>query len=94
MTAPVLTDEMRQAVHDEDCVLLGHVLSMDNVLVTVRNFSVRVRGPAGWMPHLLCERCGHVWIVIARDGRNYAVAERRFRERLLPTDPEALPPTP
>lgn len=93
MTTPiVVTEEMRQAVYDADCERLGHLLNQTNAM-SLDGGGRRIRGPEGQMPHITCNRCGRAWIVLPRDGRNYAQAERRFRERLLPTDPEALPPT-
>lgn len=95
MTTPIeITPEIRQAVLEAECERLGHRLSTDNALTWADTRGGRVRGPAGQMPHLVCDRCDRVWIVVARDGRTYQQAERRFRERLLPTDPEALPPDP
>lgn len=89
---------MRQLVMDAECEILGHDLRFDNVQ-TYEGRNGRIMGPGGpWptgqMPHIYCARCGHVWIVSSKDGRNYNQAERRFRERLIPTDPQALEPTP
>lgn len=83
---------------DAECLAVGHSLRIDNM----SNWSARngkIEGPNGpWpggpMPHVFCDRCLHVWIVISKDGRNYNHAEKRFRERLIPTDPEYLAPTP
>lgn len=92
MTTPiVITPETRQAVLDAECVSVGHLLSFTNCL-SREDRNGRIRGPEGQMPHVVCDRCGHVWIVLARDGRDYAQAERRFRERLRAGDPDALPP--
>jgi hypothetical protein len=79
--AIALTDEMRQAVHDEDCARLGHQLDTRNALVyEVGN--ERVQGPVGQEPHFSCRRCGRVWIVVAEPGRGYDDADRKFRARL------------
>lgn len=96
MTTPiVVTPEMRQAVMDAECLVVGHDLRVDNV-TDWSHRSGKVQGPGGpWpagpMPHLFCARCDHVWIVVAKDGRNYNQAERKFRQRLLASDPESLP---
>lgn len=92
MTTPIeITPQMRQAVLDAECERLGHPLNSANAMSWESN-NGRIRGPAGKMPHLTCDRCGHVWIVLPRDGRDYAQAEQRFRERLRAGDPDALPP--
>jgi hypothetical protein len=82
VTAPVeLTDDIRQAVHDEDCARLGHHIDT-NTAVLWGGGSERVEGPAGQMPHFSCRRCGRVWIVVADPGRGYDDAEAKFRARL------------
>lgn len=93
MTTPIeITPEIRQAVLDAECERLGHQLNLANAASSFSDRNGRIRGPQGQLPHLFCDRCGHVWIVLPRDGRNYAQAERRFRERLRADDPDALPP--
>ncbi len=97
MSTPIqVTPEMRQAVLDLICAEQGHIVRVDNV-TDWSTRSGKVQGPSGpWpqgpMPHLFCGRCGYVWIVVAKSGRNYTQAERRFRQRLAPSDPEYLAP--
>lgn len=93
MTEPVITPEIRQAVLDAECETLGHQLNFNNVCPTTTGRNTRLEGSPDAMPYVECERCGRVWIVAYRNsGRNYNQAQRRFRERLLATDPDALPP--
>lgn len=93
MTTPVITPEIRQAVLDEECATRGHILDFTHVSQTSgADRGRRLEGSPDAMPHLICDRCGVVWIVAyRRPGRDYDQAERRFRERLLPADPDALP---
>lgn len=92
MTTPiVVTPEMRQAVMDAECELVGHQLRFDNVS-KFEGRNGRIEGPnPNQMPHIFCGRCGHVWIVLPKDGKNYNSAERQFRRRLAPDDPDYLP---
>ena len=98
MTEPVITPEIRQAVLDAECETLGHrgvgqLLETIGVCPTTTGRNTRLEGSPDAMPYVECERCGRVWIVAYRNsGRNYNQAQRRFRERLLATDPDALPP--
>jgi hypothetical protein len=92
MTTTEITPELRQAVYEADCETLGHMIDVGpGIAPSEHRNGRRIVGPEGKMPHLVCMRCANVWIIIAKSGRSYNQAERRFRERLLPTDPEALP---
>lgn len=86
-----ITDEIRQAVHREDCERLGHQLNISNA------FKARAAMNTGGLelaamdetelPHVLCDRCGAAWIVLPAPGADYAAAEEAVIE-LLPEDAE------
>jgi len=85
-----ITDEMRAAVHDEDCSNLGHDMSLDTaflIMDTVPRAQFGSRDPDK-MPHLSCLRCGRVWLVIEDAGASYADAEAKLTGRLK--DPKKL----
>lgn len=75
-----ITDEIRRAVHEEDCVVLGHMFDFSNVvrLGPDRNGSTMRARDEDALPHLTCTRCSRVWIVLptATAGRGYDDAER------------------
>ena len=88
----VITPEIRQAVLDAECDALGHTLDFSHI-ASVEGRNRRLAGSPDAMPFIVCDRCARVWIVAYRhSGRNYQQAERRFRERLVATDLDALPP--
>lgn len=91
---PELTDEIRQAVRDEDCARLGHQFQLENMLRGPSGPPVEVRGPDGQLPHLLCPRCGRVWLLVEEAGRGYQDADNRFRGRLRDDDPGKRRPRP
>jgi len=100
MTNPiVLTDEIRQAVHDEDCELGGHMLSLTNATAwepsqapgaKINAGAARVQGPAGQLPHVRCARCNKVWILVPDAQVGYDAAQEAFRGHLKPDDPLAV----
>lgn len=86
----VVTDEMRRAVFREQCSLEGHQLSLANVLSNTDpdgKQRTNIKGPAGQEPHLFCSRCSLTWIVVDSPGYSYNAALRKFRDRLIDTDP-------
>ena len=90
-----LTDEMRQAVHDEDCFRLGHTMETRNaVMWNNSNFNDgQLYGPNGRIPHLNCSRCGRVWLVVGDEpGSDYEDALARFRNRVKPGREPVTPP--
>lgn len=86
-----LTDETRKAVHDEDCARLGHQLNIANAMLWEDNSGGRVRGPAGKLAHIKCDRCGQVWLVIEVPGLSYEDIVTKMRARLV--DPNSLVPS-
>jgi len=79
-----ITDEMRAAVHDEDCSNLGHDINLETAFMvsdTVPRAQFGSRDP-NKMPHLSCLRCGRVWLVLEDAGTSYAEAEAKFTGRL------------
>lgn len=89
-----VTDEMRRAVYAADCEKDGHLLSIrecisnDPEVHPDRNTpTVRATDPER-VPHLLCQRCRKVWLVIEDSGDGYDDAVRKMSERLK--DPSAL----
>lgn len=88
--AITLTDDMRAAVHAEDCERLGHDFAFDAAFQSdphTSRPSLDSRD-AGKMPHLSCRRCGSVWLIIEDAGSSYADAESRLARRLK--DPRAV----
>lgn len=80
-----VTPEMRQAVYEADCELLGH--SVDTrwaVEFTEQESGVRPRAKDRF-PHIFCRRCRKTWIVLPIEGVGYEEAERRVYEHLKPT---------
>ena len=93
--AVILTDEMRAAVHDEDCARLGHDIAVDNALVVADQTTMRPdvgsHDPTK-MPYLYCRRCGRVWLVLEDVGIGYADAVSRLAARLIdPTKTRVKP---
>lgn len=79
-----LTDEMRRAVREEDCARLGHILSYDNTLVFDSGRGARVAGPGDMQPHIDCQRCAKVWLVMEQPGDDYQAAVAERDAQLLP----------
>ncbi|MFC5996962.1 hypothetical protein ACFQE5_22380 [Pseudonocardia hispaniensis] len=91
-----LTDEIRQAVHDEDCATQGHDLDVSGAMTghggPPTNGRWEVRGPDGQIAHLACRRCGRVWLLIEDAGRGYTDAVTRLKARVK--DPAWVQPLP
>lgn len=72
-----LTDEMRQAVHEEECANIGHNPDISTMFTfadphTGRSTEALVAGPDDeTFPHVSCKRCGFVWLVIPDPSKNY-----------------------
>lgn len=81
--AVTITDEMRRAVHEEDCRQLGHILSTDRAL-RLDGRAGHVAGPDGQQPHITCVRCQKVWLVIEEPADDYDTATQQLDARLLP----------
>lgn len=76
-----LTDEMRQAVLDEICAELGHIVDIAHLFSTDPNQShhrlPEPIGPEGKLPYVDCQRCKRVLgVFIATESRTYAEAEQ------------------
>jgi hypothetical protein len=75
-----ITDEMRQAVHAEDCAAAGHLLDFGAMMTyeQVAGRSVLHVGSPDelQLPHIRCTRCTRVWIVFPAEGWGYEDAER------------------
>ncbi|MBW0088220.1 hypothetical protein I4I77_01180 [Pseudonocardia sp. KRD-188] len=76
----IITDEMRRAVHEEDCEQLGHMLATESV-ISIEGRTAQVAGPGDLQPHLNCRRCGKVWLVIEDAGDGYDDAVQRVSKR-------------
>jgi hypothetical protein len=88
-TPPEVTPEMRRAVLDAECAAKGHRPMLDGAIQATGPIPGKVGGPEGQEPHIYCDRCGRVWLVVAEPGTDYADAEKRFDARLKapPTRP-------
>lgn len=88
-----VTDELRQAVYAADCEANGHLLSIrecisnDPDLPGLNTPAVRSEDPEK-VPHLSCQRCGKVWLVIEDAGDGYDDAVQKVTRRLK--DPSTL----
>jgi hypothetical protein len=92
VTTPIeITDETRRAVWDEDCQRLGHNFRFEQLLQTENRHPV-LRGPVGQLPHLLCDRCSRVWLLVEDSGVDYADAIAKFKAKLKnPDDAKSKP---
>jgi hypothetical protein len=97
MTEPLeVTDEMRKAVYTADCSARGHIFAEMSTLLTLdAGQRYWVSGPEGKRAHLMCSRCGSVWMLAQEDGEegaDYADAETKFAGKLR--DPAHAKPPP
>lgn len=85
-----ITDEMRRAVHLEDCAKLGHEIRTDQAIqmfqVAPLTFHQGVVNPTDQLPHLYCARCGTAWLVVPDEGADYEDAERALYGKLRADD--------
>ncbi len=92
--ALTVTDEMRAAVHAEDCAARGHDIDINNAFSSDGSAEgqLDVRGHAGQIAHLACRRCGQVWLITEDPGTSYddAVAKEKARVK----DPDSVKPKP
>lgn len=90
MSAPVeVTPEIRRAVLDAECVGKGHLPSLNRAFRATNFPTPEIGGPQGQEPHIYCDRCGLVWLLVAEPGDGYDDAVVRFDARLKspPTRP-------
>jgi hypothetical protein len=80
-----LTDEIRQAVHDEDCARLGHQVRTDRAVFRTEAGD-DVRGPDGQLAHIRCIRCQKAWLVVEEPGSSYDDAVTKFKAKLKNPD--------
>lgn len=83
-----LNDQIRAAVHREDCERLGHQINISNL------FKMRHDSNAGGvdlksedelkLPHLYCDRCDWTVMVLPVNGYGYEDAERILYRFLSP----------
>lgn len=76
-----VTEEMRRAVYAQDCKGSGHLFDTASAVgvtdeVLPENPSgaptIVLRAPdPSQLPHLLCRRCGQVWLVLDEPGYGY-----------------------
>lgn len=93
--AIVITDEMRQAVYEEACDLGGHLPNLSKMFANpdprIASESVFVLGPNDTtLPHIFCNRCGFVWLVMPESAKNYDDAVVNLRSKL--SDPKSIKP--
>lgn len=86
-----LTDEIRQAVHTEDCERLGHQFDFTNTMAPDMTKAGRIKHRLGAtddlkLPYVECTRCERVWIIVPEDSFGYEDAERNLYKDL---DPES-----
>jgi hypothetical protein len=102
VTTPTITPEIRDAVHKLECQEQGHDLTFGNMLragtVPDNPNRQRVLGPPGQLPHVVCARCGAVWMLADEDGTesySYAAAHQKFKDKLKDAkDADPKPPKP
>lgn len=86
MASPInVTPEMRQAVYAEDCLNKGHSIKAETALYFT-NGMMTLQNIEGLIPHLNCERCGKVWLVVETPGADYTDAETQYNNSLLPAN--------
>lgn len=89
-----ITDEVRRAVLAGECQRSGHVMDISEAFSNDPNIpgdattNVRAHTP-GKLPHLFCQRCGCVWLVLDA-GHDYDDAVDRLKTRLK--DPNSVRP--
>jgi hypothetical protein len=75
-----LTDEIRRAVWAEECQRLGgHDIDDSGAFLWSAAAGPGVQHLADneeKIPHLVCRRCGRVWLVVPLEGLDYDDAER------------------
>lgn len=90
-----LTDEIRQAVLDEQCAALGHDFDVSTAITGDGNTDGPPRMKVGSSrnpdhgPHLRCLRCRRAWMVIEVGVVGYDAAEADLIGRLPAGDPLA-----
>lgn len=93
-----VTDEMRRAVYEADCAAHGHILDTSSAVgndgdVHPERYTPSVIGPdADTLPHIRCQRCTKIWLVIEDPGDDYADAVAKLKARVR--DPESVKPRP
>ncbi|MGD9989318.1 hypothetical protein [Pseudonocardia sp.] len=82
-----VTDEMRQAVYEADCEAKGHIHVFDKMLQRTDGPANVVSGPdEATMPHVRCQRCPKVWLLIDDPGNDYDDAVAKLRSRGAPVE--------
>lgn len=84
-----VTPEMRQAVYDADCADKGHQLDPYSGIKFNNGRQSLESTDEFKLPHIVCTRCGHVWIIGPADGANYEDVERLLYLQLNPNRPMA-----
>ncbi|AEA27933.1 hypothetical protein Psed_5808 [Pseudonocardia dioxanivorans CB1190] len=80
-----VTDEMRQAVYEADCEAKGHMFVFDRMFQSTDGHTSVVSGPdPDTLPHVRCQRCPKVWLLIDDPGNDYADAVAKLRGRGAP----------
>jgi hypothetical protein len=93
-----ITDEMRQAVREEECVRVGHSPDISKALVFANPHSASaaeafVEGPDdATFPHISCQRCGVVWLVIPESSKNYDEAVQDLNKKIADPSIESIKP--
>jgi hypothetical protein len=82
-----VTDEMRRAVYVADCGARGHNFSQLSTMFHMDEMTGNhtLKGPPGKRPHIMCQRCGSVWILAQEEGEegaSYDDAETKFANKL------------
>lgn len=83
-----LNDQIRNAVHREDCRKSGHQINISNLLAMRHDSNsggVELRSSDELkLPHLFCDRCDWTAMVLPVDGYGYEDAERLLYRFLDP----------
>lgn len=88
-----VTEEMRAAVYADDCGRLGHVPNFRNVFGQSWGSFMEIGGPDdATLPHVTCERCGQVWLLLPQPYSTYQAAVADVQGRVK--DAELVKPRP
>lgn len=93
-----VTPEMRKAVYEADCAEHGHILDTRQAISNSPLNNPDINAPVVRsdnpfkMPHILCQRCRMVWLVMEEGKESYESALENLNSQLLAKYKRAVPP--